>query len=61
MVTKFSYLGDVLRSAGGVQDVVTARMKIFTVTTAKFRWTNFKDIASVLYKRIMLLKMRGIL
>ena len=50
-MAKFLYLGDVVRSVGGVQEAVTRRIKC--------RWKKFKDISSVLCKRVVSLKLRG--
>ena len=47
-MTKFSYLGDVLSSEGGVQEAVTARVR--------FGWKKFKDVASIMCERISVAK-----
>ena len=48
-VVKFSYLENVLSSRGGVQEVVTARIRC--------RWKKFRVTASVQSKRVMSLKL----
>ena len=48
-VAKFMYLGDIRSSEGGVQEAVTA------ITCG---WKQFKDIASVLCKRVESLKLK---
>ena len=49
-LTKFLNLKDVLSTGGGVQEAVTARIR--------FEWKKLRDIAIVLCKRAVLLKMR---
>ena len=49
-VAKFSYFQDGLNSGGGVQEVATARIRC--------AWKKFKDIASILCKRAVSLKLR---
>ena len=47
--TKLSYLQYVLSSEGGVQEAVTVRIRS--------KWKKYKDIASVLCKRVVALKL----
>ena len=50
-VAKSLYLGDVLSSERGVQEIISAIVRC--------EWKKFKDIANALCKRVLSLKLRG--
>ena len=52
-VDKFCYVGDVLSTEGGVQEAVISRIRS--------AWKKFKDVFSVLCRKSLSLKFRGIL
>ena len=49
----FCYLGNVLCTEGGIQEVVTKRVRT--------GWKRFKDVASVLCKKSLLVKLREVI
>ena len=52
VVNKFCYIGDMLNSEGSVQDAVIARLRA--------GWGKFKDLLSVLCKKGLFVRMKGI-
>ena len=53
VVDRFSYLGDVISTEGGAQEVVTSRIRP--------AWIKFKEVSNVICGRSISLKVRGTL